>query len=114
MIDAGADLVLGHGPHVLRGMEVYNDRLIAYSLGNFATYGRFSLSGNKGLGVILETTLDPEGKIIQGTLISTKQEGRGIPVLDPENTGVNLIRSLSAEDFPTSSIKIAQDGTFKP
>ncbi|MCU0702235.1 MAG: CapA family protein, partial [Myxococcaceae bacterium] len=43
VIDAGADVVIGHGPHVLRGMEVYQGRLIAYSLGNFATYGRFSL-----------------------------------------------------------------------
>ena len=38
MVDAGADLVVGHGPHVLRGIELYKDRLIAYSLGNFATY----------------------------------------------------------------------------
>ena len=37
MIDAGADLVIGHGPHVPRAMELYRDRLIAYSLGNFAT-----------------------------------------------------------------------------
>ena len=34
-IDAGADLVLGHHPHVLQGFDLYNNRLIAYSLGNF-------------------------------------------------------------------------------
>lgn len=34
-IDAGADLVLGHHPHVLQGLEIYKDRLIAYSLGDF-------------------------------------------------------------------------------
>lgn len=34
-IDAGADLVVGHHPHVLQGFEWYNGRLIAYSLGNF-------------------------------------------------------------------------------
>ena len=33
--DAGADLIIGHGPHVLRAMEIYNDSFIAYSLGNF-------------------------------------------------------------------------------
>ena len=48
VIDAGADLVLGHGPHVLRAMEIYKGRLVAYSLGNFATYGRFTLKGPNG------------------------------------------------------------------
>ena len=114
VIDAGADLVLGHGPHVLRGMEVYNDRLIAYSLGNFATYGRFSLSGNKGLGVILETTLDSEGKFIEGKLIPTKQTGKGIPNIDIDQKAINLIRTLSTDDFPKTHIKIAQDGSIKP
>ena len=53
VIDAGADIVIGHGPHVVRGMEVYKDRLIAYSLGNFATYG-FILAGAYGYSYILE------------------------------------------------------------
>jgi poly-gamma-glutamate synthesis protein (capsule biosynthesis protein) len=35
-IDSGADLVLGHHPHILQGMEIYKGKLIAYSLGNFA------------------------------------------------------------------------------
>jgi poly-gamma-glutamate capsule biosynthesis protein CapA/YwtB (metallophosphatase superfamily) len=35
MIDEGADLVVGHGPHLLRGMEIYRGRPIFYSLGNF-------------------------------------------------------------------------------
>ena len=48
MVDAGADLVFGHGPHVVRGMEHYRDRLIAYSLGNFATYYGISVNGIKG------------------------------------------------------------------
>ena len=45
VVDAGADLVVGHGPHVLRGMEWYSGRLIAYSLGNFAGYKVFALGG---------------------------------------------------------------------
>ena len=48
VVDAGADLVVGHGPHVLRGMEWYKGRLIAYSLGNFAGYGVFSLAARWG------------------------------------------------------------------
>lgn len=36
LIDAGADLVIGHHPHVLQGVEIYQDKYIVYSLGNFA------------------------------------------------------------------------------
>ena len=35
LIDAGADLILGHHPHTLHGVEIYKDRPICYSLGNF-------------------------------------------------------------------------------
>jgi poly-gamma-glutamate capsule biosynthesis protein CapA/YwtB (metallophosphatase superfamily) len=45
VIDAGAALVVGHGPHVVRGMEVYRGRLIAYSLGTFASYGGINVRG---------------------------------------------------------------------
>ena len=34
-IDQGADLFAGHGPHFLRGIEIYKNRPIFYSLGNF-------------------------------------------------------------------------------
>ena len=38
-IDSGADLVIGHHPHVLQGMECYKGRMIAYSMGNFCFGG---------------------------------------------------------------------------
>ncbi len=114
VIDAGADLVIGHGPHVLRGIETYNNKLIAYSLGNFATYGRFNISGYAGMGVILETTLDANGNFIAGEIISTKQVGRGVPTLDQDHKAVDLIRTLSNEDFPNSAVKIAADGQIRP
>ncbi len=47
VIDAGADLVIGSGPHVVRAMEFYKGRLVAYSLGNFCTWSRFNLSGSQ-------------------------------------------------------------------
>lgn len=112
VIDAGADLVLGHGPHVLRGMEIYKDRLIAYSLGNFATYGWFRLEAETALTLILEAKLDGTGKFIGGTLHSARQEGRGIPVLDPVGTAVKKVRTLSQADFGASAPVIADDGTL--
>lgn len=112
VIDAGADLVLGHGPHVLRGMEIYKDRLIAYSLGNFATYGWFKLEAETALTVILETELDAAGKFIGGKIHSARQEGRGIPVLDLSGEAVKKIRTLSQADFGSIAPKISADGTI--
>jgi hypothetical protein len=110
VIDAGADLVLGHGPHVPRGMEVYRERLIAYSLGNFATYGRFNLSGPLGVGMVLEASLDRKGRFLRGRLLATRQLGEGVPAPDPGNRAVRLVRSLSAEDFPKRGVLVAGDG----
>lgn len=112
VIDAGADLVLGHGPHVLRGVEIYKDRLIAYSLGNFCTYGWFQLAGETALTVILETTLDADGKFVSGKLHSGRQEGRGIPVLDKGGQAIRVVRDLSNTDFGSNAPKIADDGVI--
>ena len=112
VIDAGADLVIGHGPHVLRGMEIYKDRLIDYSLGNFATYGWFSLKAETALTIVLEVRLAGDGKFLGGKIHSAKQEGLGIPVLDPSGTAVKKVRSLSQTDFGQSAPTIADDGTI--
>ena len=111
-VDNGADLILGHGPHVPRAMEIYDERLIAYSLGNFATYGRFNLSGYLGVGLILEVEVDAQGKFVGGQILPTKQLGEGVPVPDPDAKAVDLIRKLSDEDFPTTGVVVAQDGTI--
>ncbi|MGQ0507896.1 MAG: CapA family protein [Myxococcaceae bacterium] len=113
MVDAGADLILGHGPHVLRGLEVYKERLIVYSMGNFATYGRFDLSGNLGVGMIVETSLAPDGKFLSGRIIPTVQEGRGIPKPDPSARAVKLVRRLTTEGFPELGPVIEDDGTIR-
>ena len=112
VIDAGADLVLGHGPHVLRGMEIYKDRLIAYSLGNFATYGWFKLTGETALTIILEARLDAGGKFLGAKIHSARQEGWGIPVLDNTGAAVKKIRSLSHTDFATSAPNIDDEGSI--
>lgn len=112
VIDAGADLVLGHGPHVLRGMEIYKERLIAYSLGNFATYGWFVLKAETALTAVLEVQLDPDGTFAGGTIHAARQEGWGVPVLDPSGAAIAKIRSLSQADFPGTAPSIADDGTL--
>ncbi|WP_018255197.1 CapA family protein [Salinispora mooreana] len=101
MIDAGADLIVGHGPHVLRGMEFYQGRLIAYSLGNFAGGGNtLSRSGRLGWGGVLKVSLQPDGTWDGGSFASTHLNGSGLPAMDPDDRGLGLVRELSAADFP--------------
>lgn len=114
VIDAGADLVIGHGPHVPRALELYQGRLIAYSLGNFATYGRFNLKGNLGVSLVLEAELDAEGRFLGGAVIPTLQEGLGVPAPDPAATVIPLLRELGAADFPGSAPEITDDGRILP
>ena len=60
VIDAGADAVIGHGPHVLRGIEFYRGKPIAYSLGNFLTYRGFNLAGPLGVTGVLQLEAGPD------------------------------------------------------
>ena len=110
VVDAGADLVLGSGPHVPRGVEVYRGRLIAYSLGNFATYGRFTIRGATALAPILDVTLSPEGAFEAGRILAARQVGEGIPEPDPSGEVIGLMRALSATDFPESEATVEADG----
>jgi hypothetical protein len=110
MAEAGADLVLGHGPHVLRGMELWKGKLIAYSLGNFATYGRFNLSGPLGVGAVLEVALDEAGNFAGGHVYSTQQVGRGIALPDKRERALSALRELSSLDFPKTGVGVGLDG----
>ncbi len=114
VVDAGADLVVGHGPHVLRGMEVYKDRLIAYSMGNFVTYGGFNLQGVNGLTALLEVDLHPDGRLAGGAIVSGRQVSPGGPILDPDHEAVATIRALSAADFPDTAATIDEMGRITP
>jgi len=114
VVDAGADLVIGHGPHVVRAMERYNDRLIAYSLGNFATYYGISVAGIKGIAPILVATLDEDGRFVEGEIISTRQLRPAGPSLDPQGRALKMIRGLSIEDFGSPGLDFHPDGRVTP
>lgn len=113
VIDAGADLVLGHGPHVLRGMEIYKDRLICYSMGNFATYGMFNLKEETALTAIFEIKIADDGKFLEGKLHPGQQLGKGGPSIDKSGAAIRKVRDLSVADFGMNAPKIADDGSFK-
>jgi poly-gamma-glutamate capsule biosynthesis protein CapA/YwtB (metallophosphatase superfamily) len=109
-IDAGADLVLGSGPHVVRAMEIYKGKLIAYSLGNFATYGPFNLNAENGLTLVLETHLAPDGTFLRGKAYAVKQDKPGGPKLDAEMKILPVLRALSNADFKQSAIVVGPQG----
>lgn len=114
VIDAGADLVLGHGPHVLRALELYKGKLIAYSLGNFLTYGLFNLKGPNGISVLLKVNLDLEtGNFLDAQLISVKLVEGGIPVVDETKEGITLIQQLTHNSRFDFNIRIQGDGVVK-
>ena len=112
-IDAGADLILGHGPHIPRAMEIYKNRLIAYSLGNFLTY-TMSTSGNKKVTLILRVSLKENGEFASGRIIPLIQHSggilNGIPYFDKNAVAVKLIKKLSREDIPGNLLEITEDG----
>ncbi|HEK20846.1 CapA family protein [Mucilaginibacter sp.] len=113
-VDAGADLVLGHGPHVVRGMELYKERLIAYSLGNFATYKGVSISGICGLAPLLKVKLSKQGKFLNGQICSYRQAHASSVLPDTLNRAAARIKYLTEADFTKPGITITQSGKIMP
>lgn len=112
-IDAGADIVFCHGPHIPRAIEVYRGRFIAYSLGNFWTYGRFSLRGSSTLAPIAALEVGRDGRLLSARIVSARQDRPGGPYYDPAGGAARRIAALTAQDFPDSGISISEDGTVR-
>ncbi|MEJ7645383.1 MAG: CapA family protein [Chryseolinea sp.] len=110
LIDAGADVVFGHGPHVTRAIEVYKDRFISYSMGNFCTYRGISVTGVNGIAPIVKLYTDKHGKFFQGKIIPTYQSYATGVRIDPQNQVIKKIQELTKKDFPESRIQIAENG----
>ena len=113
-VDAGADLVLGSGPHVLRGMEVYHRRLIAYSLGNFAGYHNFGVDGALGDSAVLHVRLTAKGAFHSGRITSVRLVDAGMPEPDPAHTGAQLIGRLSRDDLGSRAVRVTPAGRIAP
>ncbi|MFA5851155.1 MAG: CapA family protein [Spirochaetales bacterium] len=113
-IDAGADVILGHGPHVARAMELYKKRLIAYSLGNFVTYKGVSVSGVCGLAPLLKFRINKKGEFLSGQIVSYRQEhDKGLHA-DPLNRAALRIKALTEADFIRPGLSISSSGQITP
>lgn len=105
VIDAGADVVLGHGPHVTRAVEVYKNKFIAYSLGNFCTYGMFSLKGSNGIAPLLRLKLNAKGDFLYADVVSVKQDKINRLTVDETHAAFRKIKSLTDIDFNGHGLK---------
>lgn len=110
VIDSGADIVFGHGPHVTRAIEIYQGRFIIYSLGNFCTYRRFNLRGPNGIAPIIKVQITPTGRFLRGEIIPAYQPGSGGASIDPGKRVISKLQELTRMDFPEVSLKIDQKG----
>lgn len=110
LIDVGADVIFGHGPHVTRGIEVYKNRFIAYSLGNFCTYRGINVSGINGLAPIIKVYTSKEGKFLKGEITPTIQNHTTGVQIDSLKRVTKVIQELSKKDFPENPVRIAENG----
>lgn len=104
-IDEGADMVIGSGPHVVRGMERFKGKLIAYSLGNFATYRQFNLKYPNNIAPLLQVKIASDGNLVEHKVFSFLQEGEGVPKPDTTLKAFKMIRTLSVEDFQYADVE---------
>ncbi len=112
-VDAGADLVLGSGPHVLRGMELYRGRLIAYSLGNLAGYRNFSLRGDSALSGLLRVRVGPRGTFAAGAFAPLVLRSPGIPARDASGAASRLVTRVGRLDFGSRAVGISSSGRLR-
>jgi Bacterial capsule synthesis protein PGA_cap len=105
-VDAGADIVIGQGPHVPRALELYRGHLIAYSLGNFWTYGAIDTSAVRGDGPVLEAWLAPDGTVAGFAIHSTAQHDSNVPAADPTDDAEQRVLALTRSDFPETAARL--------
>ncbi len=110
VIDAGADIVFGHGPHISRAIELYKNRFITYSMGNFCTYGRFNLRGLNGIAPLFKLNVDEKGVFLSGKIIPLIQKYKKGPEPDEKKLAIKEISELTSQDFPETKLIISDDG----
>lgn len=112
-IDAGASAVFGHGPHVVRPYELYRDRPIFYSLGNFVGYRSLSTQGKLANSIVAEVRLSPNGKLLGAGIIPLKLDHSGIPAVDYSADNVQTLSGLlldKLEQRPVLELATRQAG----
>ncbi|GGA16576.1 CapA family protein [Okeania sp. KiyG1] len=103
---------MAHGPHVPRAMEVYQGKLIAYSLGNFMGYRTLSSKAQLGYSLVLEVDINPRGDFVSGKILPVHLNSKGIPYPDKYGRSIKLIKQLTKKDFPKTILEIDGEGNM--
>lgn len=111
-IDEGADVVYGHGPHVLRAVEVYKGHFIAYSLGNFCTPYGINLRGISGYAPVVTIRVLADGTFVDGQIHSFIQQRGAGPLPDAQNLVAKEVKRLTELDVPETPIRISAIGAI--
>jgi len=104
VVDAGADVVLGHGPHVTRAAECYKGKFIVYSMGNFCTYGMFSLGGPNGIAPLMQIKINGKGDFLMADVISVKQDKINHLTVDKTHAAFRKMQLLTQTDIPENTL----------
>ena len=83
-------------------------------MGNFCTYGMFSLHDETALTAIFQIKLALDGRFLSEQLVPGHQNKPGGPIPDPSGAAIKVLQRLSTEDFRTNTPRIADDGIFTP
>lgn len=108
-IDAGADLVLGHGPHLPRGLELYKGKLIVYSLGNFTfDYPGVAFHAHAP-GYSITIHLNANGSF-RNVRIHSYDLRNGVPVSDRNEKAYSMIRDLTLRNLKQTTLAFPGNG----
>ena len=117
LIDAGADLIIGHHPHVLQGVEYYKGKVICYSLGNFS-FGANRNPADKNTAVYQQTFTFVDGELsseLDARLIPTRLSGKDNsnnyqPVIATGEKAQTIINNMREYSSKLSNLVIDDEG----
>ena len=109
LIDHGADAVIGHHPHVIQDIGVYNGAPIFYSLGNFIFDQYFSDDVQVGLGVELALT---DNDVTYRLIPFTSQTHNASPRLMAYEEKMRLLADIKARSAPELALYLSEDGVL--
>lgn len=109
----GADVVFGHGPHIPRCVEIYQNRFIAYSLGNFCTPFGVNVLGECGAAPLILVRVTKGGVFVSGQIYSYRQTHGVGPRYDGKRGCTRLIQALTREDQPLSPVQVLDYGQIR-
>lgn len=112
-IEAGADVVFGSGPHVVRGVERWRGRYVVYSSGNFAGWRNFGLSRLTSQSGVVRMRFDHRGRPTAAAWDGVVLRGPGIPHPDRSGAVVRRVAELSRADFGRRGARFSRSGSFR-